>query len=56
MDQEEAAAVGRHEAALLALLLAVVPAAARSWISAAARLPAGPHRDAPTADPRSVWG
>lgn len=43
VDPEEAAAVGRHEATLLSLLLAVVPAAARSWISAAARPAAGPH-------------
>uniref|UniRef100_A0A3Q2V595 Potassium channel tetramerization domain containing 15 n=1 Tax=Haplochromis burtoni TaxID=8153 RepID=A0A3Q2V595_HAPBU len=48
---EEAAVCGR-EAALLPLLLPVVPPAAGSRIAAAARPPAEPHRAGPPAAPR----
>lgn len=53
MRPEEAAVCG-HEASLLSVLRSVVPPAAGSRISAAAGPPAGPHRDGPAADPRSV--
>lgn len=50
----EEAAVCVREAALLPLLLPLVPPAAGSRIAAAARPPAEPHRAGPPAAPRSV--